>query len=131
MATYEAVRTVTLPIGAAVTRYRAAILNASGVAANPAAAGDDVQYIIVEDVDAATYDSGNGQTEVTAVDIQAGGVAKIEAAEAIAVGAPVRANADGRAADTLAAGNTIIGVAMDAASAAGQIIRVKLSKSIN
>ncbi len=56
-----------------------------------------------------------------------GGIMEVEAGAAVAVDADVTADATGRAI-TSASGNTINGVALTAASAAGEIIEVLLTK---
>lgn len=54
------------------------------------------------------------------------GVSRVEAGEAIAVGDYIAANADGKALDADTQDQVILGVALEAATATGQIIPVKL-----
>lgn len=64
------------------------------------------------------------------VEVMVAGIANVEAGGAITIGALVTSDASGRgvaAAPAAGANNRVIGIAMEAASAAGDIIRVLLS----
>lgn len=66
-------------------------------------------------------------------DIVVEGIAFVEAGAAVALGTPVTADASGRgvtAAPAAGVNNRVIGLAMEAASAAGDVIRVLLSPSV-
>lgn len=123
MSTYERVALVTLPIAAAVLAYRFQTLSSpGGVAANPTAAGR-APYLTTEAVTAEQYNAGEGQTEVSAVDVSGGGVAKVEAGATLAVGATVSTDVNGRA---VAGGAIVLGVVKEG-GAAGDIISVQLT----
>ena len=80
----------------------------------PAAAGDSAYGVTVNDAD---------DDEYVTVDVL--GITVVEATAAIAAGAAVQAEADGKA-KTLAANEVQVGRALTAASAAGDLIRVLL-----
>ena len=63
------------------------------------------------------------------VDVHLAGIATVEASAAIGRGALVTAAADGKAVATTTAGNAAIGRALDAATAAGDLIPVLLAPS--
>lgn len=65
------------------------------------------------------------------IEVMTHGIANVEAGAAITIGALVTADAQGRAvaaAPASGVNNRVIGVAMEAASAAGDIIRILLSQ---
>lgn len=62
------------------------------------------------------------------VDVHMVGITEIEAGAAIAVGAPLTSDAQGRAV-TVAAGNRQVGIALAPAASAGEIIPVLLAQS--
>ena len=120
MATFQAAKTITVTAGAAVRIYRfvqlqsdgkydevgTAQARADGVAAQAAAADGDAFAMAVPD----------------------GGIVKIEAGAAVTQGAQAASDDQGRVIDHVTtAGNYIQGVALDAAAAAGEIIRVQLT----
>ncbi|MEW5885552.1 MAG: capsid cement protein [Pseudomonadota bacterium] len=63
------------------------------------------------------------------IDVVVAGIADVTAGAAVAHGAPLTADAQGRAV-TAAAGNRVIGVALDAAAAAGDRIRCVIAHSV-
>ena len=110
MYTTNVVQSETVTATAALTAHRA-VSFAGGL---PAAAGDAI--IGIARTDAATG-------EQVAVDVL--GRVIVEAADAVAVGAALQANADGRL-KLRTGSNVIVGRALDAATAAGDFIRVQL-----
>lgn len=113
--------TVVLPAKAAITApaYKAVVVDAGKVKL-PAAAGAVVLGIAIgENDDVAANDD---------VVVQIKDIGKWIASAAIAVGAAVATDANGKAA-TATAGDYIVGYALTAASAAGDIIQVQITKS--
>lgn len=106
--------------GAAITAFRLLKLSAAETVV-PAAAAADASIGVANEVAAA---SGERQDVVMA------GIAFVEAGAAVALGALVMSDASGRGITaTAAAGSNVrvIGTAIDAASAAGDVIRVLVS----
>lgn len=99
-----------LPAGAAVERCRFVSVNANS-AGIPATASTQVVGVSMNKVAA---------DQVLEI---ADGIVMVEASAAITAGAAVYAAADGRAAAT---GENIVGIALTAASAAGELITVKM-----
>lgn len=105
-----------VPAGGAVARCRFVSIDANGKGIQATA---DTQAI------------GASMNMVTAAEIEAGerivevadGIVMIEAAGTITSGAAVYADADGKAAST---GSTIAGVAITGATAAGELVAVKI-----
>lgn len=64
------------------------------------------------------------------VDVILSGVAWVTAGAAVALGAMLTSDATGRAVTSASAGNRIIGLALDAASAAGDRIRCYISQGV-
>jgi Uncharacterized conserved protein (DUF2190) len=77
--------------------------------------------VIMENIDAAKVATGKATANVRVL-----GIAPVTASAAITVGALVRSDADGRA-SAAATGNQAVGVALQAAAAAGDIINVLLT----
>lgn len=113
--------TIVMPAKAAITnpRYLALAVD-TGKVKLPAAAGDPVIGIAIGENDTVAADE--------MVDIQIKDIGKWIASGAIAVGAEVATDANGKAA-TAASGDFIVGFALTAASAAGDIIQVQITKS--
>ena len=63
-----------------------------------------------------------GSASGDAVTVQLGGIAKVEAGDAIAAGNSLTVDTSGRVVNTTTAGNYTIGVATEAASGTGEII---------
>lgn len=106
--------------GAAIAAFRLVKLSAAETVV-PAAAAADASIGVANEVAAA---SGERQDVVMA------GIAFVEAGAAVALGALVMSDASGRGITATAAAGTnvrVIGTALDAASAAGDVIRVLLS----
>lgn len=114
MATYQSIRSVSADAAAALTIYRFAVFNASGQAAVPAQ-GVFCDGIVLESV-------ASGLT--TSLGLPDGAIVKVEAAAAIAAGANVTPSANGRG-ETAASGDVIMGKALQAAAAAGEIIEMQ------
>lgn len=112
--------TIVMPAKAAITnpRYLALAVDAGKV--KLPAAGDPVIGIAIGENDTVAADE--------MVDIQIKDIGKWIASGAIAVGAEVATDANGKAA-TAASGDFIVGFALTAASAAGDIIQVQITKS--
>ena len=113
--------TIVMPAKAAITnpRYLALAVDAGKVKL-PAAAGDPVIGIAIGENDSVAADD--------MVDIQIKDIGKWIASGSIAVGAELAADANGKAA-AATSGDFILGVALTAASAAGDIIQVQITKS--
>ena len=112
--------TIVMPAKAAITnpRYLALAVDAGKV--KLPAAGDPVIGIAIGENDTVAADE--------MVDIQIKDIGKWIASGTIAVGAEVATDANGKAA-TAASGDFIVGFALTAASAAGDIIQVQITKS--
>ena len=112
--------TIVMPAKAAITnpRYLALAVDAGKV--KLPAAGDPVIGIAIGENDTVAADE--------MVDIQIKDIGKWIASGAIAVGAEVATDANGKAA-AATSGDFILGVALTAASAAGDIIQVQITKS--
>lgn len=64
------------------------------------------------------------------VDVALAGIASVVAGASVALGAPVTADAAGRAVTASGGGKRAVGIALDAAGNAGDIIRVLLSSHL-
>jgi hypothetical protein len=119
MASYDNVRTISAVADVATTAqvHRFARFGANGRAGDAAdvVAGDIVDGIIGEGVAAG---------DVFPLIVPDGSIAMVEAGAAIAQGANVATNATGQAV-TAVATDFIMGVALDAAGALGDIIRIQ------
>lgn len=113
--------TVVFPAGAAITDARAkALAIGSGKAVLPTA-GANVIGISGMETDEAVAEGDD-------IEIQIKDIGKWEAAEAIAIGDELATDATGKAKKAIA-GQFIVGVAMTAASAAGTLVQVQITKS--
>ena len=102
---------------AAIVAFRFVKLTSTGIAA--ATAGTDkIAGVMSQDTDAAAGDTA----PYTVV-----GVAKVEASAAIAIGAYVTATTAGKAVTTVTAGDVVRGIALEAATADGDLINVMLT----
>lgn len=119
---FESARAVTLPIGAAINQYRIVTVDTSGEAVEAAAGADNVVGVTLEGVTTAQFDSGDGQVTVP-VAVLDGSKLRIEASAAISVGDVVGAAAAGEA-RTAVTGDGIVGIALEASAAQGDIITV-------
>lgn len=119
---------LTFQVGAAIAQYVFVTFDGTVVAA--AADGADADGITLEAVTAAEFT--NGKRAVAVLPLEGGGVAPVRAAAstAIAAGNLVASAANGEA-KVAAAGDAILGKAMDAAGsdADQEIIRVLISKA--
>jgi len=113
----EKVVEITLPAAADLTGHnnKFCTFSASGVALNTSAGGACAGVISPNDADAAGKPTG----------VMVGGVAKVAAGAAVAAGASVQSDATGRAI-TAAAADYVQGIALEAATAAGDLIAVLL-----
>ena len=112
--------TVILPAGADLTdiRYRALAVS-NGALVLPAAGANALGIAIGETDDVS---AGEDMT------VQIKDIGKWEAAAAVAAGAELATDADGKAV-AAASGKFIVGVALTAATAAGDIVQVQITKS--
>ncbi len=123
MATYQSPRAVSVEAGTAVTIYRFILRAADG------------QYD--HSGDNAEADGVAGETQATVGDtvpmiLMDGAIMKVEAGAAITALDTVSSDASGRAkTHASGVGNWRLGKALDAAAAAGEIIRVQLKKSLD
>ncbi len=120
MAYEESLTCISLNASAAITaanQYRFVVLNGSRTFALASLAGADA-FGVVQDTPAA------GEASAVATD----GVTKVVAGAAITAGAAVTTDNAGRAV-AATTGNRILGNALTGASAAGQIISVRLDKN--
>lgn len=110
-----------LVAGAAIAAYRIVKLSAADTVIQSAAA-TDAHIGVVTDV---------GPASGERCEVMTHGIANVEAGAAVTLGALVTSDATGRgiaAAPAVGANARHIGVALDAASAAGDVIRVLLSQ---
>lgn len=127
MGGFEALRTVTMPIGAAINQYRFVVVNASGQVAE-ATIGADAVGVSLEGATAQEF--ADGKTEIPIALITAGGKCRVKAgAAAISVGDDVASGTAG-VAITSAAADIALGKALEASQAATQeLITVLLGKN--
>lgn len=120
MATYQQVKTLSVIAGSAVSLYRFVLLAADGKYDHVGSAQGRASGVAAQ---AAAADG-----DVFAMAMPNGAIVKVEAGAAVSQGAQVASDTSGRAiAHVSAAGNYILGEALDAAGAAGEIIRVQLN----
>lgn len=115
MATTEAITTVSLVAAADLSalQFTAVVANSAGKIAAATIGANCVGILISKPV---TDQAGTVVTD---------GIAKIKAGAAVTAGAKVMADATGRAVTAVGGGtNHVLGVAMESAAAAGEIIRV-------
>lgn len=111
--------------GSAVTRYRFVVRAADGQYDHVASSGGEADGIAAESVS----DVGG---ELPIVAFKTGSIAKVEAGAAVSALDVVQSDASGRAITHVsAAGDYRLGKALDAASGAGEIIRVQLDKELD
>ncbi len=106
--------------GGAISPYRLVRFSAADTVVQAAAATESI-FGVNSDL---TIVSGER------VEVMTDGIAFVEAGAAVTIGALITADASGRgvaAAPAAGVNNRVIGVALDAASAAGDVIRVLLS----
>ena len=122
MASVEGIRTLSKIAGSAILLGRYVVLAADGKYDHVGGAQGRADGVSAE--------GGAADTEVfPAASLEAGGVMKIEAGAAVTRGDQVASDTVGRVISHVSgAGNYILGEAMDAAGAAGEFIRVDLSK---
>lgn len=125
MAIGENLKQLTARIGGAVSRGRFYnINNGTGFLETPTTL-TDATYLALESVTTEEYDGGDGQNVIAVAQIGAGGKGVVEASLAIGVGDPVGTIGDGRATN---AASVQLGIALEAATAAGEFITVALGK---
>lgn len=118
MATYQGVTTVSRIAGSAITVYRYVALAAGDGKYDHAGAQARVDGVAAETVAA--------DGDVFPMAIPNGAIVKVEAGAAVARGATLASDASGRAITAVSgAGNFTAGIAMEAASAAGEVIEVQ------
>ena len=105
--------------------HKALAYNSDGKLALPAAAGDPVIGIVLSDAPA---DSGGVTPAGTEVDVLIKSIGLIEAGAAVAKGDLLTVTTDGTARKA-AAGEYILGIAMTAATAAGELAQVYITHS--
>lgn len=118
MATTEAITTISLQAAADLSalQFTCVITNAAGKAA-AAGAGANVTGVLL-----------NKPVADQAGTIGVAGIVKVKAGAAVAAGAKVMCDATGRVITAVgAAGNHVVGVAMESSAAANEIIRVAIS----
>lgn len=108
--------------------HKAVAYNSDGKLALPAADGNPAIGIILSDTSA--YDSDNGLVTKagTEIDVLIRHIGLIEAGEAIAKGDLLTVSTTGQA-KKAAGGNFILGIAMTAASAAGELVQIQITQS--
>jgi len=119
MATYEGVQTISRVAGSAITVYRC-VAFASG----------DSKYDHVGSaqarMDGISAESVSAEDDVFPMVIPNGAVCKVEAGAAVSVGATVASDNVGRCITAVdSAGNWTAGIALTAASGAGEIIEIQ------
>jgi hypothetical protein len=120
MATYQSCKTVSVLAGSAVTIHRFVALAADGKYDHVASAQGRADGVAAEGVAA--------EDDVFPMAVPDGAIVKVEAGAAVTRGAQVASDNVGRVIDHVTtAGNYILGTALDAASAAGEVIRVQFS----
>jgi len=125
MATYESTRAISRIAGSAVTVYRFVAF----------AAGDskyDHVGVAQARMDGICGESVSTDGDVFPMVVPDGGIAKVEAGAAVAVGAFVGSDNAGRAITAVSgAGNYRAGLALTAASAAGEIIEIQFIREFD
>ncbi len=116
MASYESIRTLSGIAGEALTVYRCVTLQADGEF-DQSSAGDWPHGICAESVAA--------QGDFFPYVVADGGTAKIEAGAAIAINAELEVSTDGVVITAATASTAVIGRAMSAAAASGDIIEIQ------
>jgi hypothetical protein len=117
MALSQLIQTLSVEAGSAVDVYRFVVQAADGQYDYPSAQG------LINGIAAETIATVG---DALAMVIPNGAIAKIEAGAAVAINAKVASDATGRAITAVSgAGNYRGGIALDAASAAGEIIRIQ------
>jgi hypothetical protein len=120
MATYQSCKTVSVLAGSAVTIYRFVALAADGKYDHVGSAQGRADGVAAEGVAA--------EDDVFPMAVPDGAIVKVEAGAAVTRGAQVASDDVGRViAHVTTAGNYILGTALDAAGAAGEVIRVQFS----
>ncbi|MCH9664657.1 MAG: hypothetical protein K0U41_02275 [Gammaproteobacteria bacterium] len=125
---FEIMRSITLPVGGAISALRFVTINASGQAAAASAVTSDVVGITLEGVTAEEFTAGK---VVIPIGVPDGGKTEVEVSEAIAAGNPIGPATDGRARHADTVGNRIIGYALTSAAAAGERITMIFLKAGN
>lgn len=119
MASSDAQKNITVTAGSAVTEGRFVVLAADGKYDHVSGAQGRASGVAAETVAA--------EDDVFAMAKADGAIVKVEAGAAVSVGAQVASDTSGRAITHVsAAGNYILGEALEAAGSAGDIIRVQL-----
>lgn len=119
MAEFEAVRSVTLTLGATVAQGRFVEINSAGKAIQGAAAANDVVGVSLE---AGILD------EVIPVALMDGAKVRMEAGAAVTLGAALNTDSVGRCVDDAGVLARIQGYALEAAAGVGEFITVLLAK---
>ena len=120
MATFEKCSTITVEAGQAITLYRFLTIAADGQVDEAGSAQGRVDGVSAEAVAAAG--------DVLPMMVPDGGIAKVEAGASVTRGDVVATDTSGRAITRGASnGDLGWGIALDAASGAGEVIRVQFS----
>ena len=123
MATYQSLRSVSVEAGSAITIYRFIVRAADGQYDHSGAQGE------MDGVSGETQATVGGALPMVLMD---GAIMKVEAGAAVAALATVASDATGRAITHVSGvGDFRGGKALDAAAAAGDIIRVQLLKELD
>lgn len=108
--------------------HKAVAYNSDGKLALPSADGNPAIGIILSDTSAYDSDSGLVTKAGTEIDVLIRHIGLIEAGEAIAKGDLLTVSTTGQA-KKAASGNFILGIAMTAASAAGELVQIQITQS--
>lgn len=119
MATFQRLNPITVVAGSAITLYRFVAMASDGEYDHVAAAQGRA--------DGVSCQAAIAQGDAVSIQPLDGCIMKVEAGAATTRGAQVASDNQGRAIDHVStAGNHILGVFLDAAGAAGEIVRVQL-----
>lgn len=125
MATYEKIETVTVEAGTAISLYRFIVRAADGQYDHVGSAQAEADGVSAE-----AQSTVGGALPMAMM--KSGSIMKVEAGAAVSALAVIGSDASGRAITHVSGvGNWRLGKALDAASAAGEIIRVQLHKELD
>lgn len=122
MSGYQNARAISLACAAAsIAANRFVAMSATGI--TYAAAGGNAVGMTLEAYDHTAYGLGNASNVIAVAQLD-GSKLMIEAGAAIAAGAAVASDATGRAVTAAGTGTAVLGYAVPAAGAAGEIIQI-------
>jgi hypothetical protein len=120
MATYQAVQTVSRVAGSAISIYRFVTFSTADSKYDHVGTAQSVR------IDGISAEGVAADGDVFPMVVPNGAIVKVEAGNAVTLGALVASDSSGRAIDsTSSAGNWTAGVALTAAAAAGEIIEIQ------